>query len=141
MMSLANDPFPGPSSTSCSCPGLPAPIHSLMIHTPISWTQKHATSQTRELHLVLQSSRMSWTHQHHSTLSKLNNDRSGLNPNALYLSENLTDLRRSDEIPVGPKHVVPDVITLKHDNRRAVRPRPVTGTSKALSPSSGADGK
>lgn len=40
--SLARDPFPGPSSTSCSCLGRPAPIHSLMIHTPSSWrTHKH----------------------------------------------------------------------------------------------------
>lgn len=39
-MSAASDPFPGPSSTSCSCLGRPAPIHSLMIQTPISWQTK-----------------------------------------------------------------------------------------------------
>lgn len=37
--SLASDPFPGPSSTSCSCLGWPAPIHSLRIHTPTSWNK------------------------------------------------------------------------------------------------------
>lgn len=56
MMSLANEPFPGPSSTSCNCPGRPAPIHSLTIHTPISWNQVETRPTVRpgERHLVLQ---------------------------------------------------------------------------------------
>ena len=47
--SLARDPFPGPSSTSCSCLGWPAPIHSLRIHTPTSWNKPETCSQHERL--------------------------------------------------------------------------------------------
>lgn len=57
-----------------------------------------------------------------------------------HLSENLTDLRWRDKIPVGSKHVVPDVITLKHGKRCAVRPRCMAGNLWSLSPSGGGNG-
>lgn len=54
-----------------------------------------------------------------------------------HLSKNLTDLRRRDEIPLGPEHVVPDVVTLKQGEGRAVRARPAAGNPPSLAPSGG----